>query len=57
MYKISIYDVAGKVAILKLVTKSRSLARSAALLGEENKLKVEVVAEVEPRTVKFKGVA
>jgi hypothetical protein len=27
-----------------------------ALLGEENKLKVEVVVEVKPRPVKFKGV-
>lgn len=41
---------------LKLSTKSRSLARSVALIAQENNLKVEVVAEARPRVVKFKGV-
>jgi hypothetical protein len=42
---------------LQLVTKSRSLARSVALIAQENNLKVEVVAEAKPRVVKFKGVS
>lgn len=39
-----------------LVTESRALARSCYLLCEENNLECEVVVEVKPRLVKFKGV-
>jgi hypothetical protein len=56
MYRITIaHPVAGQQPF-RLTTQSRSLARSAALLGQENKLVVEVTAEAVVRVVKFKGV-
>lgn len=56
-YEITLQHSQQGVPALKLNTISRSLARSLALLAQENKLKVEVVSEARPRVVKFKGVA
>ena len=56
MYNITItHPVVGQQP-LKLKTEHRHYARVISLLGEENHVKVEVVAEVAPRVVKFKGV-
>lgn len=40
---------------LRLTTSNRNVARSAVLLGKENKLEVTVTQEVEPRPIKFKN--
>jgi hypothetical protein len=55
-YEITLQHSLSDAPALKLSTISRSLARSIALLAQENRLKVEVVAEAKPRVVKFKGV-
>jgi len=54
MYKVTIPHPKEGVPALQLQTTQRHLARSAVLLGKENDLEVKVVAEVEPRPVKFK---
>ena len=56
-YEITLQHSQQDAPALKLNTISRSLARSLSLLAQENKLKVEVVAEARPRIVKFKGVS
>lgn len=56
MYKITIQHHMKDTPALKVNTESRNTARSVALLGKENNLKVEVMVESKPRVVKFKGV-
>jgi len=40
---------------IKFETEERKLARMAYLVGQAIKVEVEVVAEVKPKAVKFKG--
>jgi len=56
MYLITISIPKEGVSPLKLKTKKRPLARAVQLLCKENGLEVEIVVEVSPRPVKFKGV-
>lgn len=56
MYKITILSIDSETLILTLETENRFLARSVALLCKENGLKCEVVREVVPVPVTFKGV-
>ena len=55
-YQIIIARPGETECIIKFVTASRSLARSAYLLAKENGLNVEVVEELAPRAIKFKGI-
>jgi len=57
MYRITIQHSQQGAPVLKLTTQTRKLARAAFLLGEENKLKVDVAVEVAARPVKFKGLS
>ena len=55
MYRITIQHPKEGQQPLVLQTEKRALANSVALVARENKLDYEVVTEVSPRIVKFKG--
>uniref|UniRef100_A0A6H1ZYI2 Uncharacterized protein n=1 Tax=viral metagenome TaxID=1070528 RepID=A0A6H1ZYI2_9ZZZZ len=55
MYRITIQHPKEGQEPLVLQTDTRNLARSVVQLARENKLDYEVVTEVSPRIVKFKG--
>jgi len=56
MYQIKVRHNVKDAPVLEMATESRHLARAMSLLGQENKLIVEVVVEAQPRVVKFKGI-
>ena len=57
MITITISDAEGKIPLLTLKTEQKSLARSVALIVEENQLTWKAVAEVAPKEVKFRNMA